>query len=412
MFAFIKRTSWIKNIMKQKSFQGEITIGAKSADIIGRDETAVQSAILLAGSRGISKVRILKGVYKCKNSIFLKSGIELSGENNETILQRYPPVKSPVLRSIHHYERVVPVKWPDLFPIGCGIKIKGMGWRSKTEVFVRATVIAKNGHELLVDKPYLGENFWLEEGRVNISTLVPVIYGENLNNLSINKIQIDGKIPFKGMNYADGAGIYLKNCRQVNLRDIYSHHNNGDGIGFEFSNDVTVDNCLLENNVLPIHAGSGSLRMNVRNNKLINNKDGFYFCWGIQHGILEENEIRNNSTYGISVGFHDSHNIIRRNRVVDNKQVGIFFRAGQHPSQSPCDDLVEDNLIENNGPKDGALGIKVSFGNNIRISRNKIRENRRGKDTVGILVEKTARKVRIERNLTSGFAKDVFDCRK
>jgi len=399
--------------MKQHSSQSEITVGYKYADIIGRDETAVTAALLLAESRGINRVRILKGVYTCRNSIFLKPGIELSGEGNETILQRSRPVESPVTKSVNHYERVIRVKSPALFPPGCGIRITGAAWSSKEPVSARATVIARNGHDLLIDRPYLGETFWLEKGPVIASTLVPVICGADVNHVAVENIQIDGNIQFKGMHYCAGDGIGLKNCHQVNIRNIYSHHNSADGIGFEICNDVTVENCLLENNALPLHAGSGSLRMNVRNNKLINNQCGFYFCWGIQQGVLEDNEMRGNLTYGISVGFHDSHNIIRRNRVIANKEVGILFRDAQYPNQSPCDDLVDGNLIENNGPKDGALGIKIRFGaDDIKISRNKIRETRRGQGTTGILIEKTVGDVRLTGNLISGFEKDVLDCRK
>lgn len=401
--------------MKQHSLQGEITVGYKNADIIGRDETTVTSALLLAGSRGINRVRILKGVYTCKNSIFLKSGIELSGEGNETILRRSPLVESPVTKSVDHYERIIRVKSPGLFPPGCGIRITG-SCLSKKKISARVTVIARNGHDLLIDSPYLGESFWLEEGPVTASTLVPVICGANVNNLSIQNIQIDGNIQFESMDYAAataGDGIGLKNCHQVNIGNIYSHHNSADGIGFEICNDVTVANCLLENNNLPLHAGSGSLRMNVRNNKIINNHFGFYFCWGIQQGVLEDNEMRGNSTYGISVGFHDSHNIIRRNRVIANKEVGVIFRDAHHPSQSPCDDRVDCNLIENNGPKNGALGIKIcAEADDIRISGNKIRETRGGKGTTGIMIEKTVHNVRLERNRISGFEKDVLDCRK
>lgn len=242
--------------------------------------------------------------------------------------------------------------------------------------------------------------------------MVPLIYGEDLRDLSIRQLQIDGNIPYASMKYRGGDGIYLKNCQRVIMRDIYSHNNNGDGIGFEISNDVTVENCLVENNALSIHAGSGSLRMNVRNNKIINNKLGFYFCWGIQQGILENNEINHNATYGVSVGFHDSNNIIRRNKIIGNGEVGIIFRAAQHPSQSPRDDTVADNLIENNGPKDGATGIQIGYeADNIKILGNKITEKRRGKKSCGILIEKTVKKVQILNNVIAGFKKDIQDYR-
>jgi hypothetical protein len=390
----------------------EITVGAKEADILGRDEKAIQSAILLAKNRNISRVRVLKGIYMCKNSIMLKSGIELVGEGNLTVIRRVSPEQSVVMTSVNHYERVICVKHSDLFPVGCGITIKGVRRLSKESVSTRATVVAKNGHQLLLDKPYLGENFWLEEGEVTVNTLVPLVYCENLHDVSIGNLQIDGNIPFRAMEYGGGDGICLKNCQQVIVHHVYSHNNNGDGIGFEISSGVTVEHCLVENNAMSIHAGSGSFRMHVRNNTIRDNKYGFYYCWGIQQGLLENNEIRGNATYGISIGFHDSYNIIRRNQIMANREVGIIFRDAHHPSQAPRGDTVENNLIDNNGPKDDALGIKITFkADDIKLIGNKIVDTRKGRKSTGILIEKTVQRVSIEKNEIIGFKKDVVDNR-
>lgn len=390
----------------------EISVGVKAADIIGRDEKAIQSAIALAKSKNISRVRVLKGIYNCKNAITLRSGIELAGEGNLSLIRRVPPEESAVMTSINHYERIICVKHPDLFPVGCGITLKGTRRLSKENVTARATVVAKNGHQLLIDKPYLGENFWLEEGEVTINTLVPLIYGENLHDLLIRDIRLDGNIPARGMEYSEGHGLYLKNCQRAIIRNVFSHNNSGDGIGFEISNDVTVENCLVENNAMSIHAGSGSLRMHVRNNTIRDNKYGFYYCWGIQQGILENNEIRSNATYGVSIGFHDSHNLIRRNRIIANREVGIEFRAAHHPAQAPCGDTLEGNQIENNGPKEDALAIRIGYtADDIKIIGNKITENRKGRKSTAVLIEKTVKRVRVEKNEIKGFKKDIVDCR-
>ena len=152
--------------------------------------------------------------------------------------------------------------------------------------------------------------------------------------------------------------------------------------------------------------------MCVRNNILRKNRYGFFFCWGIQQGVLENNEIRDNATYGVSVGFEDSHNIIRDNSITANREVGIYFRAGHHPSQSPCDDSVEGNVIENNGPLNNAIAVKIdSTADDIRITGNRIIENRKGRESTAILIGKSVKKVFIEENEIKGFRNDVVDCR-
>ncbi|HNS33145.1 MAG TPA: right-handed parallel beta-helix repeat-containing protein [bacterium] len=398
--------------MKAHSSIEEITVGPKNADIRGSDGKAIQAAIDLAAIRHIPRVLVKKGIYGCKNTIMLRSGIDLSGEGEMTVIRREPYKKSLLIKNVNHYERFVSVKHPDYFTPGCVVTIKGKWSKSFPAVTVRACVVGKKGYELFLDRPYIGKNFWLEAGPVEISSLGPLICGEDVEDVLVHDVQIDGNIPFDGMERDSGSGIYLRNCRGAVIRNVFSHNNNGDGIGFEISNDVTVEECLAENNNMPIHAGSGSLRMCVRNNILRKNRYGFFFCWGIQQGILEKNEISDNKTFGVSVGFEDSHNIIRNNRIIGNRDVGIIFQTGHHPSQAPCDDTVEGNLIENNGPRNNAVAVKIdSTADDIRIIGNRIIETRKGRKSTAVLIEKSVKKVLIEKNEIKGFRNDIVDCR-
>jgi len=152
--------------------------------------------------------------------------------------------------------------------------------------------------------------------------------------------------------------------------------------------------------------------MIVRNNRITNNPRGFYFCWGIQQGLLEGNEIAGNDTYGISIGFHDSHNVIRKNRVCRNGQVGVHFRSAHHPEQSPCGDRLEDNLIEDNGPKDAPLGVHIEYAaDDIRLVANIISDSRHSSAGVGVQIEKTVCKVVLKNNRITGFKTDILDKR-
>lgn len=398
--------------MGTRSSTAEITVGSKNADIKGNDGKAIQAAIDLAAIRHIPGVRVKKGIYGCKNTIMLRSGVKLSGEGARTVIRREPVRKSFLIRNVNHYERAISVQHPGLFEPGDGVTIRGVWSKTRESAAVHATVIGKDGHVLFLDKPYIGENFWLEVGPAKVSTLVPLVRGEDVEDILVQDLQVDGNIPVTGMEAGCGGGIYLKNCRRATIRNVYSHNNNGDGIGFEISDDVIVEDCLVENNMMSVHAGSGSLRMCVRHNILRKNRYGFFFCWGIQQGLLENNEIRDNATYGVSVGFEDSHNVIRNNRITGNGEVGIYFRGGHHPGQSPCDDTAEGNVIENNGPRNNAVAIKISStSDDIRIIGNRILENRKGRKSTAILIEESVRKVFMEENEIKGFRKDIVDCR-
>ena len=72
--------------MKAHSSIEEITVGPKNADIRGSDGKAIQVAIDLAAIRHIPRVLVKKGIYGCKNTIMLRSGIDLAGGQPD----RYP----------------------------------------------------------------------------------------------------------------------------------------------------------------------------------------------------------------------------------------------------------------------------------------------------------------------------------
>ena len=391
----------------------EITVGVRAADVTGVDQQAIQHAILLAQDRGIGRVRILKGAYLCLDSIRLAPGLTLTGEGEETVLRKPPRVESPLVRSVSHYERVIEVRDPDLFPVGSGIRVHGLHRQSGVPVSVRATVVARDGRRLLLDRDYLGESFWLETGEAKATNRVPLIAGDRAHAAVARDMHLEGRARPEDPPQHNDDGLYLWNSHGVRVEGLVSRNHSGDGIGFEISNDVQVLGCMLEGNTMPLHAGSGSCRMRVHGNRIQHNRNGFYYCWGIQHGTLEDNDMRENGTYGISVGFHDSHNVIRGNRVIGNRKVGISFRAAHHPSQSPCDNLVVENRIEDNGPDAEPLGIRIeAAADDIRLVRNVVAERRRPGKGVGVRVDPGVGHVAMEDNEIAGFARDALDARE
>lgn len=389
----------------------EITVGPANADLLGDDDTALQSALLLAKARGVPRVRIRKGVYVCRTSVLLQSGIALIGEGEDTVLKKAAFCQSPVLRSVHHYERVVAVGDPALFPPGAGIRLCGIDRQGKHPVSACATVIARDGHDLLVDRDCFGQNFWLECGETKVTNEVALLRGDGLSDIAVGALQLDGLHDGTGPRTYANDGLCLWNCRTARVHDLFCHHLDGDAIGFELSHHVTVEDCRVESSSMPLHAGSGSRHMQVRRNRLLRNDSGFYFCWGIQHGLLEDNEIAENN-YGISVGFHDSHNLIRRNRVLRNRNVGITFRVSHHPSQSPVDVQVEENELLDNGPADAPLGIHIEQqAADLRLLRNRLTDTRRPARGAGIRIAPTVGPVHLDGNLITGFALPLDDQR-
>ncbi|MHC4095576.1 MAG: right-handed parallel beta-helix repeat-containing protein [Planctomycetota bacterium] len=178
---------------------------------------------------------------------------------------------------------------------------------------------------------------------------------------------------------------------------------NGDGISFQQSNDVTVLDCICEDNAsLGIHPGSGSQRPLIR--KCIarrNGTDGLFLCWRVRHGLFEDNVLESNGRFGISIGHKDSDNLLRCNIVRMNNQNGIFFR-NESLGMAAHRNRIEENIIENNGAGGDAAGIRIrGYTNDLVFRDNTIRDTRpKGSQTqtVGLRIEEQVGKVVLESN--------------
>ena len=190
---------------------------------------------------------------------------------------------------------------------------------------------------------------------------------------------------------------------------------NGDGISFQQSNDVLVRNCVSEENKgLGIHPGSGSQRPVVR--ECIargNGEDGLYLCWRVRHGLFEKNILENNGRFGISIGHKDSDNLLQDNQVRFNREDGVYFR-NESQGMAGHRNRLEKNVIENNGLKGEAAGIRVRGETRGLVFKNNIIRDTRPPaartQAVGIRIEEQAGEVVVEGNEVE--AKTVVDDRR
>jgi len=190
---------------------------------------------------------------------------------------------------------------------------------------------------------------------------------------------------------------------------------NGDGISFQQSNDAQVLNCVSEaNNGLGLHPGSGSQRPVVRGCTARNNgEDGLFLCWRVKQGVFEENILEGNGRFGISIGHKDTDNLLRNNIVRANHEDGVFFR-NESLGMAGHRNRLEKNVIENNGVKGEAAGIRVrGETGDLILVENVIRDTRNGaerKQTVGVLLEEKVGAIEMKDNRIES-AKAVEDRR-
>jgi parallel beta-helix repeat protein len=194
------------------------------------------------------------------------------------------------------------------------------------------------------------------------------------------------------LNGGRGAGIYLYRSFGTTIRGCVVRNFRGDGISFHQSNDVTVVDCVSEDNAdLGLHPGSGSQRPVVKKCVARNNgTDGLFQCWRVRHGIFEDNRLEGNGRLGISIGHKDSDNLLRGNQVVRNVSNCVCFR-NESVGMTPHLNRPEGNRIEDDGREPGTAGIRIGGEpTGLVFEGNVIRDTREGAgrtQAVGILVE-------------------------
>jgi len=177
-----------------------------------------------------------------------------------------------------------------------------------------------------------------------------------------------------------------------------------------------VEGCISERNTgLGLHPGSGSQRPIVRQCVARNNgEDGLFLCWRVKHGLFEHNVLEGNGRFGISIGHKDTDNLLQDNQVRGNGEDGICFRD-ESEGMAGHRNRLENNLIENNGTKKEAAGIRVRGETcDLVLKKNIIRETRQGgegKQTVGIRLEEKVGPIVLEENQVEG-AKVIEDQRR
>ncbi len=377
-----------------------ITVGRENADIIGRDNRALQAAVDYIAGLGGGTVEIGAGEFLMHDSLHLRSFVTVRGKKDKTVLRKADGHFSRLAIDGDYGEEQITLADPTGFAVGQGIAI----WDSESVGFhtTVARLTGRRGNTFSVS-PALQSNCMVGN-KAEAATVFPVVSGCNVEGVRIEDLTVDGNQQNNApLNGCRGAGIYLFRAVGTIIRGCTVRNFNGDGISFQAANDVTVSDCTSEDNAgLGIHPGSGSQRPTVR--KCIarrNGGDGLYLCWRVRHGIFEDNLLEANKQYGISIGHKDSDNLLRRNRVRLNQSDGVFFRD-ETLGMAAHRNRLEANLIEDNGLAGQAAGIRVSgetnglvfIGNTIRDTRPAASQTQ----TVGVCIEAKAGDVALDNN--------------
>ena len=365
-----------------------VTVGRADADIVGADNRALQAAVEYVAGLGGGVVEIGEGEYLMRDSLHLRSGVTVRGKKGRTILRKADGAATPLALDGDFGEQQITVADPAGFAVG-GVAI----WDDHAGGFHTTVgrITGRRGNTFAIDTPLMAD--CLVSAHAKAAPVFPVVSGKDIEGAAIEDLVVEGnKDANAPLNGCRGAGIYLYRGFGTTIRGCVVRHYHGDGISFQQSNDVTVVDCVSEDNAdLGLHPGSGSQRPVVKNCVARNNgTDGLFLCWRVRHGVFEDNRLEGNGRFGISIGHKDSDNLLRGNQVVRNASNGVCFR-NESEGMSPHRNRLEGNRIEDNGRAPGTAGVRIGGEpSGLVFEGNVIRDTREGNgrtQTVGILVE-------------------------
>ena len=377
-----------------------VSVGLRSADIVGADNRALQAAVDYVSGLGGGVVEIGEGEFLMRDSLHLRSFVTVRGGKGKTILRKAKAASSPLALDGDYGEEQLTLANPDGFQVGYGVAI----WDSQSGGFhtTVARITGRNGNTVSIDTPLNAD--CIVEKKAQAATVFPVVSGYNLEGARVENLIIEGeKEQNVALNGCRGGGIFLYRAFGTVVQDCVVRNYNGDGISFQQSNDVLVQGCVSEDNAgLGLHPGSGSQRPVVRGCVARRNgEDGLFLCWRVRHGLFEKNILENNGRYGISIGHKDTDNLLTDNQVRANHQDGVYFR-NETEGMAGHRNRLENNVIENNGSKGDAAGICVRGETKGLLFKNNIIRDTRSpearKQAVGIRIEEPAGEVVLEGN--------------
>jgi len=377
-----------------------ITVGKDNADLVGSDNRVLQAAVDYIAGLGGGLVEIGEGEYLMHDSLHLRSNVTVRGKKGKTILRKAAGAVSALALDGDFGEQQITVEDPTGFAVGYGVAV----WDDNAGGFhtTVARITGRNENTFSIDKPLMADCMVCDKAKA--ATVFPIISAYNIEGARIENLVIDGnKQSNVHLNGCRGAGIFLYRAFEMFVQGCVVRNYNGDGISFQQSNDVTVIDCICQDNAsLGIHPGSGSQRPLVRNCiARRNGTDGLFLCWRVRHGLFEDNVLESNGRFGISIGHKDSDNLLRRNLIRLNAQDGVFFR-NEPLGMAAHRNRLEENIIENNGTDRESAGIRIrGQTNDLVFKNNTIRDTRTSgsqTQTVGIRIEETVGKVTLEGN--------------
>jgi hypothetical protein len=293
-------------------------------------------------------VKILPGVYRFRNAVYLQNKVRILGSGQDSIVIKEPSITARPVQDSDWFDQEVTFADPKGLQIGDGICIRTRNPSTGGPEVIKRTLLARSGARFKLDTA-LRKNVWLV-GEPTVSSLFPLFSGENIADATIENIALDGnKANNENLDGNYAGCIWMQDCNRLRFRKVIARNYNGDGISWQICHDVVAENCHSHDHAgYGMHPGSGSQRSLILGNRLTGNDLGLFFCWGVRWALAEKNMIEGNRRFGVSIGHNDTDNVVRDNDIWSSGEVGVLFRDERNPAFQGNRNRIENNrtLIE------------------------------------------------------------------
>jgi len=388
-----------------------LTVGPEKADLVGTNEKAIQAAVDWVARFGGGTVKILPGVYRSRNAVYLQDQVRILGSGLDSVILKEPSAAGTLADDSDWFDQEITFADARGFQIGDGICIRVKDPDKGELKVIKRTLVARDGNRFKLDRA-LREDVFLQ-GEPKVETLFPLFSGENIADVTIENIALDGnKANNQNLDGNYAGCIWMQDCNRITMRKVTARNYNGDGVSWQICHDVLVEDCHSHDHTgLGLHPGSGSQRTIIRRNRMVGNEQGLFFCWGVRWALAESNYIEGSRLYGVSIGHHDTDNIIRDNEIRTSGEVGILFRKEPGPSFQGNRNSLEKNRIFGLAHEKG-IGVDIQGQTkSITIRENEIRETQAAGKRVGIRIGPEAEEITLADNRIEGFSQAVLDLR-
>lgn len=390
------------SVVRPQNLERTITVGGDKADIRGYTSQAIQTAIDALHNLGGGTVKILPGNYEVIAPIKLFSNIALIGSGSATVLKKSNGARTRFTVDAGYGELQLTVADASGFSPGMGVQIfdseSNDGWDVTT-----AVITAINGNIIHIDNYLIRDYIADKEGTV--SNACSVISAVEAENVTIADLTVDGNRENNdALNGCRGGGIYLHKVHGAIVENVTVKKFNNDGISWQITEDVTVRNCEISGCAnAGLHPGTGSPRTLIEgNNSHDNDNFGLFVCWRVRNGVVRNNLFIHNGQNGICTGHMDTDMLYEKNQISDNGRDGINLR-NESRSNAPHRSVFKNNLVENNGWKNGGYGFSFnSPAEGVILEGNTIQNSKGSSQKAAVLIDKNGLPVMLRNNKISG----------